>query len=115
MAEKNKSYRIRTKVGREADTFLDVHLDQDYDSLEILSLKISDKDVYKLHNSDYGVIVGRVLANGNFGVPNAKISVFIPADEQNSSLEMWSLYPYTSTSTKNNDNIRCGNALKTNQ
>ena len=106
MAEKNKSYRIRTKVGREADTFLDVHLDQDYDSLEILSLKISDKDVYKLHNSDYGVIVGRVLANGNFGVPNAKISVFIPADEQNSSLEMWSLYPYTSTSTKNNDNIR---------
>ena len=53
MAEKNKSYRIRTKVGREADTFLDVHLDQDYDSLEILSLKISDKDVYKLHNSDY--------------------------------------------------------------
>ena len=65
MAEKNKSYRIRTTVGKEADTFLDVHLDQDYDSLEILSLKISDKDVYKLHNSDYGIIVGRVLANGN--------------------------------------------------
>ena len=106
MADKNKSYRIRTKVGREADTFLDVHLDQDYDSLEILSLKISDKDVYKLHNSDYGVIVGRVLANGNFGVPNAKISVFIPADEQNSSLEMWNLYPYTTTTTKNDKNIR---------
>lgn len=106
MADKNKSYRIRTKVGREADTFLDVHLDQDYDSLEILSLKISDKDVYKLHNSDYGVIVGRVIANGNFGVPNAKISVFIPADEQNSSLEMWNLYPYTTTTTKNDKNIR---------
>ena len=106
MASKNKSYRIRTKVGREADTFLDVHLDQDYDSLEILSLKISDKVIYKLHNSDYGVVVGRVLANGNFGVPNAKISVFIPADEQNSSMEMWNLYPYTSTSTKNDKNIR---------
>lgn len=106
MAEKNKSYRIRTTVGREADSFLDVHLDQDYDSLEILSLKISDKDTYKLHNSDYGVIVGRVLANGNFGVPNAKISVFIAADEQNSNLEMWNLYPYTSTSTRNEDDIR---------
>lgn len=106
MAENNKSYRIRTKVGREADTFLNVHLEQDYDSLEILSLKISDKDTYKLHNSDYGVVVGRVLANGNFGVPNAKISVFIPSTEQNSSMEMWNLYPYTTTSTKNDDNIR---------
>lgn len=106
MANNNKSYRIRTNVGREADTFLDVHLDQDYDSLEILSLKISDKDVYKLHNSDYGVIVGRVLANGNFGVPNAKISVFIETDEQNEDLKMWNLYPYTSTSTKNEKDIR---------
>ena len=106
MGNNNKSYRIRTTVGREADSFIDVHLDQDYDSLEILSLKISDKDVYKLHNSDYGVVVGRVLANGNFGVPNAKISVFIPADEQNEDMKMWNLYPYTSTTTKNDKNIR---------
>ena len=106
MAKNNKSYRIRTKVGQEADTFLDVHLGQDYDSLEILSLKLSDKDTYKLHNSDYGVVVGRVLANGNFGVPNAKISVFIQADEQNSDMKMWNLYPYESTSTKNGDDIR---------
>ena len=106
MAKNNKSYRIRTKIGQEADSFLDIHLDQDYDSLEILSLKISDKDAYKLHNSDYGVVVGRVLANGNFGVPNAKISVFIEADEQNSDMKMWNLYPYTSTSTKNEDDIR---------
>lgn len=106
MAKHNKSYRIRTTVGIEADSFLDVHLDQDYDSLEILSLKISDKDTYKLHNSDYGVVVGRVLANGNFGVPNAKISVFIPADEQNSDMEIWNLYPYESTSTKNDKDIR---------
>ena len=106
MAKNNKSYRIRTTVGREADTFLDVHLDQDYDMLEILSLKIREKDVYKLHNSDYGVVVGRVIANGNFGVPNAKISVFIPADANNSDMEMWNLYPYTSTTTKNDKNIR---------
>ena len=106
MAENNKTYRIKTNVGREADTFLNVKLEQDYDSLEILSLKLSDKDTYKLHNSNYGVVVGRVLANGNFGVPNAKISVFITADEQNSDLKMWNLYPYTSTSIKNDDDIR---------
>lgn len=106
MGNNNKTYRIRTTVGHEADSFIDVHLDQDYDSLEILSLKISDKDVYKLHNSDYGVVVGRVLANGNFGVPNAKISVFIPADEQNEDMKMWNLYPYTSTTTKNDKDIR---------
>ena len=106
MAENNKSYRIRTKVGQDSDSFLNVHLDQDYESLEILSLKIRDKDTYRLHNSDYGVIVGRVLANGNFGVPNAKISVFIPADEDNSSLEMWDLYPYETTYTKNSKDIR---------
>ena len=106
MSQSNKSYRIRTNIGKESDTFLDVHLDQDYDSLEILSLKISDKDTYKLHNSDYGVVVGRVIANGNFGVPNAKISVFIPADEQNEDMKVWNLYPYTSTSTKNDKDIR---------
>ena len=106
MAKHNKSYRIRTTVGQEADSFLDVHLDQEYDSFEILSLKISDKDTYRLHNADYGVIVGRVLANGNFGVPNAKVSVFIPADETNKDLELWNLYPYTSTSTQNDKNIR---------
>lgn len=107
MAENNKSYRVRTKVGREADTFLNVHLEQDYDSIEILSLKISDKDVYKLHNSDYGVVVGRVFANGNFGVPNAKISVFIPADGDETNLERWNIYPYTSTKTINeNTDVR---------
>ena len=106
MAENNKSYRIRTKVGQEADTYLNVHLDQDYDSLEILSLKISDKDVYRLHNSNYGVIAGRVLANGNFGVPNAKISIFIAADQTNADLRQWELYPYASTSTRATNGIR---------
>ena len=105
MAENNKTYRIRTKVGREADTYLNVKLDQEYDTLEILSLKLRDKDTYKLHNADYGVVAGRVLANGNFGVPNAKISVFIEAD-RNAPEEIWDLYPYTSTSTKDKDGIR---------
>ena len=51
MAENNKSYRIRTIPGAESDSFLEVKLDQDYESIEILSLKLSDKDTYKLEHT----------------------------------------------------------------
>ena len=80
MSESNKSYRIRTVVGQ--DTNLTVNLDQDYDVFEVLSIKLKQEDTYKLHSSNYGVIVGRVLANEGFGVPNAKISVFIQVQTQ---------------------------------
>ena len=44
-----------------------VNLNQNYDTLEIMSLKINQENAYRLHTSDYGVITGRVLANGAFG------------------------------------------------
>ena len=61
MSEFNKSYRIRTEVGK--DTQLHIKLDQKYDTLELMSLKIDQKNAYRLHTSNYGVIAGRVLAN----------------------------------------------------
>ena len=70
-----KSYRVRTSVNR--DKVLQVNLTQDVDVFEVLSLKISQKDLYRSKSSNYGVVVGRVLANGGFGVPNAKVSVFV--------------------------------------
>ena len=76
--DKQKSIRIRTEIG---DKFLNVNLDQTYESLDILSLKIFQKDVYRLFDADYGIIVGRVNAQG-VGVPNCKVSVFIPVDEE---------------------------------
>ena len=72
----NKNVRIRTTPGGE-DKYLQVTLEQDVDNLEILSLRISQAEAYKRVCSDYGVIVGRAIANGGVGVPNAKISVFI--------------------------------------
>lgn len=111
MSENNKSYRIRTNVG-ETNTNgdyinIDVNLLQDYDLFEILSLKIGTENLYKYHTSKYGCIVGRVLANGGVGVPNAKISVFIKVENDDLKDPIISyLYPYTSTTTKNNDNIR---------
>ena len=103
MSESIKSYRIRTNVG--GDNFLSVSLEQDYDAFDILSLKIKSADVYRLHNSNYGVIVGRVLANNGFGIPNAKISVFIEADDDD-GVEMRAIYPYKTTGTRDENGIR---------
>ena len=103
--EENKTYRIRTKVGDDSDKVIQVKLDQHYDSFEILSLKIDQTNNYKTYESDYGVVVGRVLANGGFGIPNAKVSIFIESDG-NDNLEDRILYPYKSPTSKNADGVR---------
>lgn len=105
MSENYKSYRIRTEVGQSSPTKLDVHLDQTYDSFEILSLKIDQTNTYNLYQSRKGIVVGRVLANGGVGVPNAKISIFI-ASEDTSNIRERILYPYSTVTSSNNDRIR---------
>lgn len=102
----SKSYRIRASVGTN-EQVINVKLEQDYDLLEILSLNLNQEDTYKLYTSDYGVIVGRVLANQSFGIPNAKVSVFI--EVENADIEDVTkgiLYPYRTVTTPNSDNIR---------
>lgn len=102
----NKSVRIRTTVGG-TDKYLTTKLENDVDFFEILSLKISQKDIYGTFNSDYGVIVGRVVANGGIGIPNAKISVFIPLSEEDAAnSEITAIYPYTSPRDKNLDGVK---------
>lgn len=98
----NKSYRIRTEVGTNADKNIKLKLDQEFDSFEILSLKIDQKDVYQNFNCDYGVLIGRVNANGGVGIPNAKVSIFIPiTDEDSLRPEIKAIYPYESPRDKN--------------
>jgi len=105
MSEGNKTYRIRTNVG--SDSYVNVMLDQDYENFEILSLNIDRENAYKMHTSNYGCIAGRVLANGAYGIPNAKISVFVPTKESEEiDPVLAALYPYESTLDKNNDHIR---------
>ena len=104
MSETNKTLRIHTSINNPESASLMVQLDQNYNTFEILSLKLREEDVYKLHSANYGVVVGRVLANGNFGVPNAKISVFIEGNFENE--EISTLYPYKSTTSKNEDGVR---------
>lgn len=101
----NKSQRIY--FGENNDKFMKVKLEQDTDSFEFMSMSISTKDVYQDFNADYGVLVGRVLANGGIGVPNAKVSIFIPLDDDDAeNSEIYSLYPYTTPRDKNNDGKR---------
>ena len=89
----SNSYRIRTKVG--VDTSIKVLIDQEFEQLEILSLKILQSEIYTRQCADYGVIIGRVSVNNGFGIPNAKVSVFIPITTEDESNPIISeLYPY---------------------
>jgi hypothetical protein len=101
----SKSFRIRTEVG--VDQQIQLELNQDFDYLEILSLKLRQSDVYDRNCSDYGVIAGRVIVNKGYGVPNARVSVFIPLSDIDSLNPLIStLYPYRDLSTKNEDGFR---------
>jgi hypothetical protein len=108
------SVRIRTTPNGN-DKYLKVNLEQDFDFIEILSIKISQEEAYRNYCSDYGVVVGRVIVNNGFGVPNAKVSIFIPIDEvdsQNPTLK--ALYPYEVVIDKNSDGIRYNLLTNTN-
>ena len=100
-----QSYRIKTDIG--VNKTINVDLEQDFEFLEILSLKIQQADIYTRNCADYGVVVGRVTANNGFGLPNARVSIFIPievVDESNPIIS--SIYPYKSPSDKNSDGYR---------
>lgn len=98
-----KSYRLHTDITK--DSVLNVNMRQDFDFLEVLSLKLSQEDAYKLHTSTYGVIVGRVLANDAFGIPNARVSVFVERDE-NDSVDIENIYPYKTVRDKDKEGRR---------
>jgi hypothetical protein len=99
------SYRIRTELG--INKSINVQLDQEFEFLEILSLKIQQTDIYTRSCADYGVLVGRITANNGFGLPNARVSIFIPIEQVDESNPIiTSIYPYKSPSDKNDDGYR---------
>jgi hypothetical protein len=114
----SKSYRIKTTPGQDNGYLkVNVDLNQNYDHLEILSLKISQKDDYQNFCADYGVVAGRVIVNGGFGVPNVKVSIFVPVEDSDLQDPIKSsIYPYTEpfTNQKNSNGLRY-NVLPKNQ
>ena len=101
----NESIRIRTTPGQSQNIRL--KLEQDFDFLEILSLKISQEDLYQPFCANYGVVVGRIIANKGFGLPNAKLSIFIPiTDEDQKNSLIKDLYPFKTPYQKDQNGIR---------
>ena len=101
----SQSIRLRTELG--VDKTINVELQQDFEFLEILSLKIQQADIYNRNCANYGVIVGRVTANNGFGIPNAKVSVFVPVDQEDQSNSLiTSIYPYKNPIDINEDGYR---------
>ena len=100
-----KSIRIRTEPG--VDKNINIKIDQEFDFLEILSLKLRQEDLYTQFCADYGVVVGRVIANGGVGIPNAHISIFVPIDQIDENDPVIStIYPFKSPESKNEDGFR---------
>ena len=72
-----------------------INLEDDFDNLEILSLKISSTDIYNKNSSDFGTIVGRVQTSNGYGLQNAKVSIFVPITvEDKERPEIAELYPF---------------------
>jgi hypothetical protein len=63
--------------------------------------------VYTRFCADYGVVAGRVIVNGGYGVPNANVSIFVPLDAVDENDPVIStLYPYKRPDQKNEDGYR---------
>ena len=90
----NRVIRITPKPGEQK---VNLNLEQDFDFLEILSLKITQAETYRIFCSNYGVVVGKVTSNGGFPIKNAKLSIFIPIDDEDAKNSLvTSLYPFNS-------------------
>ena len=76
---------------------VNIDLKQNFDFLEILSLKISQVEEYQNFCAEYGVIAGRVVINNGFGVPNVKVSFLFLLKELIVIMKLSpNIYPYTS-------------------
>ena len=99
------SQRIRTEIG--INKTINIELEQDFNFIEILSLKIQQEEIYTKSCSEYGVVIGRITANNGFGIPNAKLSIFIPiSDTDKFNPNITAIYPYTSPEIRNEDGYR---------
>lgn len=100
-----KTYRLKAQPLK--DQNLRINVTQDFDFLEILSLKLRQEDVYTRFCADYGVVAGRVVVNGGYGVPNANVSIFVPLDafDENDPI-ISTLYPYKRPDQKNEEGFR---------
>ena len=105
--ENQTTYRIRTKLGETEPINIPVKLMQEYNSFEILSLKINTNDTYRSYTSTEGIVVGRVsTANNGLGIPNVRVSIFVPKGTYTQSDEEAVLYPFSAPTDTDGDRVR---------
>ena len=105
--ENQTTYRIRTKLGETEPINIPVKLMQEYNSFEILSLKINTNDTYRSYTSTEGIVVGRVsTANNGLGIPNVRVSIFVPKGTYTQSDEEAVLYPFSAPTDMDGDRVR---------
>lgn len=103
----NLTQRILFDNNNNNNGSIKVLLEQNIEKIEFLSLELSTINTYQNQNSDYGVLIGRVIANDGVGIPNAKVSIFIPISENDiNNDELFSIYPYKTPRDKNNEGKR---------
>ena len=101
----SNNIRLRTTPGG-VNQNINISINQDFDFIEVLSLKISQDETYRRFSSDYGVVIGRVIVNNGVGVPNAKVSIFIPIDEEDKlDPEIFGLYPFEVVTDKDDEGL----------
>ena len=101
----SNTIRIRTTPGGN-DNYISLDLKQDFDYLEVLSLKVSSEEFYRKYCADYGAVVGRVIVNNGFGVSNVKVSLFLPlSDDDKDDSVISNLYPFNNVFDKDNNGI----------
>lgn len=107
MENNQSTYRIRTKLGETEPINIPISLMQEYNSFEILSLKLNMDDTYRSYESTEGIVIGRVsTANNGLGIPNVRVSIFIPKGEYSQTDEEEVLYPFSSPTDKDGDKVR---------
>lgn len=89
----NKTFKIKDVLNNKKN--IQISLNQTYDSVDVLSLKINTINSYPLPNANYGYVVGRITADDGYGIPNAKVCIFIPKDINDSEL-IKEYYPFES-------------------
>lgn len=99
--------RIPLDLTNNSEKVIRVRLDQEFDSLDVLSLKITNSEAYRRMCSNFGVIVGRVTINNGFGVENAKVTVFVPIDSEDIDREeIKQIYPYKEATDTDEKGVR---------
>lgn len=97
----NETYTFQQN---EQENYLRIDLKQTHETIKFLSLEVNQSDLYNVPRSDVGVLVGRVISSG-VGIPNARVSIFIPKDE-NETDTITQFYPYTNPRQKNENGKR---------